>query len=199
MSNSIGSSVTLHISSFGKELEAKVDTGATLCCLHGDNISVNKATKTVSFSNPDISSNIIRAPLCGEITVSSADGGSDDRPTILLDVEMNGIALKNIEFNINDRSNMNSKVLIGQNLLKAGDFVVDVNNSTTESVKVGVDTGELEMVVTEPDTSDIAVVDGTSTSFDISGKLTMNETTEEVTVTFTLTKEAMLNVLNASK
>jgi hypothetical protein len=68
--------------------------------------------------------------LDGTQTVHSADHGGDHRPMVRLDVEINGVNLQHASFNLNDRSQMDSQLLIGQNILKAGNFIIDVNKGT---------------------------------------------------------------------
>ncbi len=121
--------------------EAKVDTGATFSSVHATDIRVNNDAHTVSFVSDAISDNIITMDLEGSQSVSSADGGDNTRPTVRMDIEINGLLVRGVLFNLNDRSNMDTRVLIGQNALKAGQFTVDVNKTddnivsrTTEDV-----------------------------------------------------------------
>jgi hypothetical protein len=65
--------------------------------------------------------------LAGSQEVHSADGGANTRPIVKFDIEINGTPIQGAMFNLNDRSHMDTDVLIGQNVLKAGDFQIDVN------------------------------------------------------------------------
>jgi hypothetical protein len=135
----------LNIPHFNKRVECKVDTGASVCCIHGTDIKVDEGSRSVSFSNPDLSDNRITMPIASVMSVQTADNGSDERPVILLDVELGGARYEKVHFNVNDRSQMDSKVLVGQNLLKLGDFVVSVDE--TAQVSDTVDTPTQEFVV----------------------------------------------------
>ena len=73
--------------------------------------------------------------------VHSADGGGNTRPVITLDIEIDGTPLTGVEFNLNDRSGMDSQILIGTNIIEAGNFVVDIHQDSD--------------VVTQNDTNDI--------------------------------------------
>jgi hypothetical protein len=70
--------------------------------------------------------------LDGAQEVHSADGGGQERPMVTFDIEVNGVPIRNVSFNLNDRENMDTPVLLGQNVLKAGKFVVDVAKDSSE-------------------------------------------------------------------
>lgn len=112
---------------FNKEVKGKIDTGATTSSLHATDIRINNGR--VSFKCELFSSNIITLPVEGTQEVHSADFGGDKRPIVRMDVEIDGVLLKGVMFNLNDRSEMDSKLLIGQDVLKAGNFQVDVNKN----------------------------------------------------------------------
>lgn len=131
----LGSYANVYFPYLGKTIKGKVDTGATTSSLHGTNVNIEKKQGTVSFICCALSDNIISLPLKGTQEVHSADGGSELRPVVSLDIKINGIPLKNIEFNINDRSNMDVPLLIGQNILKAGEFVVDVKDTNIKETE----------------------------------------------------------------
>lgn len=116
------------------EHNAKVDTGATVSSLHGTDVKVTK--NKVSFLNPELSPNIIHLPLHKMMTVSSADGGHVDRPVVLLRISIKDGSTHEAEFNINDRSHMDLPILIGQNVLQDGEYVIDPSSvdSTLETV-----------------------------------------------------------------
>lgn len=106
-----------------KELQGKVDTGATISSLHADHYKING--NTVTFTCEPLGSNSLTVPLKTQHAVRSPDGGTNYRPVIMLNVKINGKLVNNVEFNLNDRGNMDQPVLIGQNLLQAGKFYVD--------------------------------------------------------------------------
>lgn len=128
-SSTLGSYVNVYFPYLDKTIKGKVDTGATTSSLHGTNINIETKHNTVSFMCSALSNNIITLPLKGTQEVRSADGGSETRPVVSFDVKINDTLLKNMDFNINDRSNMDVPLLIGQNILKAGEFIVDVKNT----------------------------------------------------------------------
>lgn len=112
------------------KVSGKVDTGATTSSLHAENIKTNN--NSVSFSCAELSQNVITMQLDGAQEVVSADAGGQQRPIVKFDIEVNGVPLKGVSFNLNDRSEMDSPILIGQNILKAGNFVVDVSKESNE-------------------------------------------------------------------
>ena len=130
--NIIGNEVEVAFATLGnRALVGKVDTGATTSSLHATNIQVSG--NRVSFVCPDISSNSITMELVGSQEVHSADGGGQARPMVKFDVTVNGQQLTGVTFNLNDRSNMDDPVLIGQNILQAGNFIIDVNKDEAPS------------------------------------------------------------------
>jgi hypothetical protein len=124
-----------------REIQGKIDTGATVSSLHADRYTV-KGTN-IEFECKPLTDHVITVPLKTQHAVKSPDGGTVYRPVIELDVKVNGKLIKGALFNLNDRSHMDQPVLIGQNVLQAGKFFVDP--SRTESVK-GVDWDELQLL-----------------------------------------------------
>jgi len=109
-------------------INAKVDTGAAMSSLDANNVNVNRGNGTVSFSFGDRK---ITMPLVDTQAVSTADGGVENRPVVAFDVTLpnkdtakQNRVIKKVQFNLNDRSGMPDKILLGQNFIKAGDFVV---------------------------------------------------------------------------
>lgn len=138
--NVIGNNVVIRFTSLNhKEAEGKVDTGATTSSLHAVNVRIDKPSNRVMFTSDILSPNMITMDMEGTQTVHSADHGGDPRPMIKLDIEVNGQNIPGVVFNLNDRSNMDSRILVGQNILQAGNFVIDVNkDSDTPSETQGV-------------------------------------------------------------
>ena len=124
----LGTEADIRFTSVGnKTTKGKVDTGATTSSLHATDITINKERNSVTFKSDAISDNMVTMNLDGAQEVHSADGGGQSRPIVKFDIEVNGTPIQGALFNLNDRGNMDSMVLIGQNVLKAGDFQIDVN------------------------------------------------------------------------
>lgn len=133
-SRMIGNEVAIKFGSIGQAVvHGKVDTGATTSSLHATNIRVNQQQNTISFVCDELSSNVITMALSGAQEVHSADGGGQSRPIVKFDIEIDGVSIHNAAFNLNDRSNMDDAVLIGQNILQAGNFIIDVNKSAADN------------------------------------------------------------------
>lgn len=122
----LGMTAMVKFATFGNRgIQGKVDTGATTSSLHAADIKVDQQRGTVTFRCPELSNNKITLDLDGSQEVHSADAGGQSRPVVTLDVEIDGTPIKNASFNLNDRSGMDIPVLIGQNILKSGNFMVD--------------------------------------------------------------------------
>lgn len=130
----IGNTVKVLFVAFNKTAECKVDTGATTSSLHATNIKVDHNRGAVSFHSEGLSGNVITLPLHSTQEVHSADAGGNERPVVALDVEVEGnTMIKGALFNLNDRSKMDSKILIGQNILQKADVVIDPKQGATEA------------------------------------------------------------------
>lgn len=128
----IGDTVEVKFSYFtnSKSVRGKVDTGADVCSLHVS--KWNSSGNRVSFIAPNISNNTITANQIDNQAVKSADGGIEYRPVVEFDITINGKELRKIAFNLNDRSQMEFPILIGQNALEQGKFLV--NPSANEGI-----------------------------------------------------------------
>jgi hypothetical protein len=106
-------------------LKAKVDTGATICSLHADKMKVDQGSRTVKFTNKQLSPHIISVPVASMSSVKSADGGMTYRPVILLNLRIKEKEIASVEVNLNDREHMTHPFLIGHNALEKGKFIID--------------------------------------------------------------------------
>lgn len=133
----LGNMAEVVFASFGNQaVKGKVDTGATTSSLHAEDIHMQNSS--VSFKCPALSSNIITLELDGSQEVQSADGGGTTRPIVTFDVTIDGVPVRNASFNLNDRGNMDTPVLIGQNILQSGGFVIDPNKDQQSEVTANV-------------------------------------------------------------
>ena len=123
--NIIGSTVEVKITNLPGSgmIKGKVDTGATICSLHAEKWSIDN--DVVKFVCPELSQNVISAPLVDQQAVKSSDGGTEYRPVITLNIKINGKLLNDIQFNLNNRGQMEFPILIGQNALEKGRFLIN--------------------------------------------------------------------------
>jgi hypothetical protein len=137
----LGNDADVKFIAFNHSAQGKVDTGATTSSLHATDITMNKDKSQVSFNSPILSNNLVTVDIDGHQEVHSADGGGQERPVVKLDVEINGVPVGPVEFNLNDRSGMDSPILIGQNILTAGNFVIDVKKEVDEPSDTAIEPG----------------------------------------------------------
>ena len=121
----IGDVVVLRIDlpSGAGAIKGKVDTGAEVCSLHADQMQISDGH--VKFTNAELSENVITAPLVEKQAVKSSDGGVEYRPVVVFDVIINDKPVRKVQFNLNDRSEMEYKCLVGQNLLEKTGFMIN--------------------------------------------------------------------------
>jgi len=124
-------------------LKGKVDTGAEISSLHTDT-KPEVIGDSVRFTNHNASGNSITAPLVTQQAVNTSDGGTEHRPVIELDIEINGKPISKAQFNLNDRSSMEYQVLVGQNVLEKTGFLIDPSKSEEETIDVHMDSFDLE-------------------------------------------------------
>ena len=96
-----------------KKYKAKIDTGA-------DSSSVDKSILEDLDRKRIISHKIIKSAL-----------GTHKRPTIMIEFEFNGKKFKE-KFSISDRTDLKYKILIGNNILKKENFLIDPNKKERE-------------------------------------------------------------------
>jgi hypothetical protein len=124
--NIIADTVKVGFLQFNKQVPGKVDTGANLSSLHCEEWKVMSNKNMVEFRSGLLSNNVIRTELLDQVAIKTSEG-SEYRPVIALNISINGKQLQNCKFNLNDRSSMEDKILVGQNILEQGKFLVDPN------------------------------------------------------------------------
>lgn len=111
-------------------VSAKIDTGADMCCLHATDINLNGSM--VNFTHGDRQ---YKLPVSNSLTVKQADSNNNEsRPVVRLTVNIANNIIKDVEFNLNDRSQMDSPILIGKNLLTKADFIIHTNHQSNTPV-----------------------------------------------------------------
>jgi hypothetical protein len=91
-----------------EQVTARIDTGATS-----------------SSIDAELAENLELGPINKTKIVKSASG-TNQRPLVRAKIKLNGSIMEE-EFTIADRAHMTYPVLIGQNILKKGDYLVDPN------------------------------------------------------------------------
>jgi hypothetical protein len=107
-------------------IKCKVDTGAEMCSLDAQNISIipnqYEEGELVRFTFQDRTYTV---PLYQQQTVQTADAGITYRPVIKLSIKADGHVYSEILFNLNDRSDMPDPVLLGLTFLTKSDYLID--------------------------------------------------------------------------
>lgn len=105
----------------------KVDTGAEMCSLHAEQVQLNREERTVTFVCPQLAHSRITSPLVDQQAIKTSGGETTYRAVIRASLKIKGKILKDIEINLNDRSEMDHPMLVGQNALEVGKFLIDPN------------------------------------------------------------------------
>lgn len=112
----------------GVAIRGKIDTGADMSSIHAENI---KIIDTQDYDSPMVKftygDSVYTMPLHDKVAVQSSDNaeGVEYRPVVQFDVKIHDRLLSKVSFNLNDRSDMPFKLLIGKNLLTKGSFLID--------------------------------------------------------------------------
>jgi ribosomal protein S6--L-glutamate ligase len=115
--DTIGETEIVAINRITSDVEARIDTGAKFCSLHVDHVEMLE--NTVRFTRGDVT---YQVPVFKTVKIRNAmtvNGEAPRRPVVRLDLVMRNTRLNQIEFTLNDRSNMKYEVLIGRNALQA--------------------------------------------------------------------------------
>lgn len=99
--------VTIMSSSKKEQVIARIDTGATS-----------------SSMDLQLAQELSLTPHRSKVVKSAH--GTHKRPTVTAKIKMDGLTIEE-EFTLADRSHMTYRVLVGQNILKKGNFLIDPN------------------------------------------------------------------------
>jgi ribosomal protein S6--L-glutamate ligase len=133
-------SATIH--RITSNVTARVDTGAKYCSLHVDRIIEDG--NYVKFTRGDVT---YKVPVIKYVKIRNANTQeSVSRPVVMLDISVKGYRANQVEFTLNDRSNMKYEVLIGRNALQIWGLPVLVSQDNIQ--KTG-DESSIEQVEEE--------------------------------------------------
>lgn len=141
--NIIPDTVNVKFKHFGKSIPSKIDSGANLSSLHVEHWKVLHGKNKVQFTSKMLSNNVIIMDLVDQVVVNTSEG-SEHRPVVAFDINIEGKDINKAKFNLNDRSGMADPILIGQNVLEAGRFLIDPNRQKDHMPAEGVDWETLE-------------------------------------------------------
>jgi len=136
--NVIADEVDIKFDRFGKSSKAKVDTGANMSSIHVDNWQVIQGKSKVQFQSEMLSPNQIIMDVIDQIVVKTSEG-SEYRPVVQFQVTIEGVPIRDAQFNLNNRSGMQHPILIGQNILERGNFLIDPNRTQDAVRAEGID------------------------------------------------------------
>lgn len=110
-------------------IEAKVDTGADSCSIHGENIEIANDDKTVKFEFKDV---VYRVPVERIVLIVKADHEKIRRAVIKMDVVFKDKEYKGVEMTVANRGELEYDFLIGKNLLADSETPVKIQKSEEE-------------------------------------------------------------------
>ena len=135
----IGKKMEIVLVSFNgdKPIEGKVDTGASVCSLHAESIKIRNDPYRPEQQVVDFvyDGKKYSMGLAQHQAVSSADGGVGYRPVVQFTVKYDGKTYSEVAFNLNDRSEMEDRLLIGLNLLEQIGYKIDPKESVELSTE----------------------------------------------------------------
>lgn len=115
----------------GFKVRARVDTGAQTCSMHAENIQeqIIDGEKYVQFETFDEKGNrhVLLKRVVTSTSVTSSTGATTERYVVKKRVTLGGRSHE-VNVNLNNRSGLRYRFLIGRNLLM-GNYVVDVSQS----------------------------------------------------------------------
>lgn len=117
--------IPIEIYGIGTEpFKAKIDTGAQCCSLGATDIKCDG--ELVEFT---INGRRYRTACIGMQNIQTSNG-SEDRPVIEVNCKVKGSTLRKVQFNLNDRSDLEDQILLGMNLLNHLDLNIDSHEET---------------------------------------------------------------------
>lgn len=122
--NIITDEVQVVFDRFGKTIKGKVDTGANMSSIHVDHWQILPGKNKVQFTSHILSENNILMDVIDQIVVKTSEG-SEYRPVVQFQISIGNVRIKDAQFNLNNRSGMQHPILIGQNILERGKFLID--------------------------------------------------------------------------
>ena len=118
-----------------ENIKAKIDTGASTSAIDSPfyDIVIKNGISYVTYKllNSDAVFSTNRYTVAN---ITNSFGDTEIRYQIPLAIKINNEYFE-VDFTLCDRSEMNDKVLVGKNIIKAGNFVVDIKKIIKESVE----------------------------------------------------------------
>lgn len=121
----IGTVTSVKIAHFNDDVEipSRVDTGANTSSIAGEDIKIDKDANKVSFK---FNGTTYKFHMLRTAKIKQADNDKVAiRPVIRVDMEINGIKLRNIELNVNTRPDMTYPILLGRSTLAQAGLLVN--------------------------------------------------------------------------
>lgn len=140
--------VQVEILGFSEPFEGKIDTGAAQSSLHAEEIEVDGSS--VVFV---VGERRYRTAVKSSQDISSSDGGTQSRPVIAVSLSIGGQTV-DVDINLNDRSGMPQPLLIGQDVIKAANLVIDISEEPSDS-EAGIPTGADGTVEPKPEQEEL--------------------------------------------
>jgi ribosomal protein S6--L-glutamate ligase len=140
--NIIGTVTTVVISHFNDEagIDARVDTGANVSSIAGEDIKISGNKVSFKFNNTIYKFHLLRVS-----KVKQADSDKvSERPVIRVDMTINGIKLHNVELNINTREHMKYPILLGRSTLSQAALLINPSANNIDAMNVIVSTKQEE-------------------------------------------------------
>jgi ribosomal protein S6--L-glutamate ligase len=119
----IGTLTSVIVKHFNDEapIEARVDTGAHVSSICGQDIKISGNTVSFRFNDTIYKFHLLRMA-----KIKQADSEkAEERPVIRVDIVINGETLRNVEFTVNERKHMKYTILLGRQTLAAAGVLVN--------------------------------------------------------------------------